>query len=215
MRTWIAYELSKSKPGNMTPGVSKETLDAMTLEWFKRIVEKLRNGSYKFQDIRRIHIPKKPGSTDLHPLGIGYKVVQRALSMALSIVYEPTFLTNIIYSHGFRPNRGCHTALNQVRLQFANCHWVIESDIRKCFDELDHQVMLNLIARKIQCPTTLSLIESAIKAGYLNIPHTPYSNNLNETRVLLTISDPHKVAYLVLCCVTFIFTKCHLYYGLG
>lgn len=162
-----AYELSKSKPGNMTPGVTKETLDAIDLAWFKRIQVQLMNGTYEFQDIRRIHIPKKPGSTDLRPLGIGSprdKVVQRALSMALSMVYEPTFLTN---SHGFRPNRGCHTALNQVRMQFANCHWVIESDIRKCFDVLDHQVMLHLIARRINCPTTLALIESALKAGYI------------------------------------------------
>ena len=162
-----AYESIKSKPGNMTPGVGSETLDEMSNQWFQRISDQLLAGEYNFQDIRRIYIPKKIGSKDMRPLGIRSprdKVVQKALETTLQLVFDPTFLNT---SHGFRPNKGCHSALNQVRMQFAHVHWIIESDIRKCFDRIDHQILLGIISRRISCPITLTLIESAFKAGYI------------------------------------------------
>jgi retron-type reverse transcriptase len=71
------------------------------------------------------------------------------------------------FSHGFRPSKGCHSALNQVRIQFNHCRWVIESDICKCFDTIDHDIFLKIINKKIQCQKTIKLLESALKAGYL------------------------------------------------
>lgn len=89
--------------------------------------------------------------------------MQKALLLVLTIIFEPTFLKN---SHGFRPNRGCHSALNQVRMEFGSCRWVIESDIRKCFDRIDHEVFINILKRRITCSTTIALINTALKAGY-------------------------------------------------
>jgi RNA-directed DNA polymerase len=77
-----AYELIKSNPGNMTPGVTKETLDGIDLDWFAHIQTQLLRGTYKFKDIRRVHIPKKKGSKETRPLGVSSprdKVVQKVL----------------------------------------------------------------------------------------------------------------------------------------
>lgn len=93
------------------------------------------------------------------------KIVEKALQLALSIVYEQCFSP---HSHGFRPSRGCHSALNQVRMEFAHCRWIIESDIRKCFDYINHKILLSIISRKITCPITLELVDSALKAGYID-----------------------------------------------
>lgn len=148
-----AYEKIKSKPGN-------QTLDAIDNKWFARMEKELQQGTYKFKNIRRVYIDKPKGK-EKRPLGISSprdKVVQRALAQALSRVYEPVFLN---YSHGFRPGKGCHSALNQVRMQFNHSRWVIESDIRKCFDTIDHETMLKIVQRKINCPKTLNLLHSA------------------------------------------------------
>jgi group II intron reverse transcriptase/maturase len=158
-----AYELIKSNPDNMTKGVSPETLDGMDLAWLERIQKQLQNGTYRFQRIRRV---KKDGST--RPIGVTSprdKVVQRALTLALSLLYESQFHKE---QHG---NKGCHSALNQVRMTFADCTWVLQTHIRKCFytaGSIDHQVLLELISRRVSCPITLSLIESALTAGYLD-----------------------------------------------
>ena len=173
----FAYEQIKSNPGNMTRGVEKETLDGINRNWFTKIRADLTSGKYRFRNIRRIFIPK-PGKKDLRPLGtkslplgsgIGSprdKVVQKALQLCLTAVFEPLFSKN---SHGFRPKKGCHSAFNQVRMQFAHCNWVIETDVRKCFDTIDHKILLQIIERRIPCQTTLRLIESAMAAGYVEV----------------------------------------------
>ena len=105
----IAYEKLKSKPGQMTPGVSPETLDGMSKEVLTDISSRLRDESFQFNPGRRIQIPKASGGT--RPLTIAPprdKLVQEAMRMILEAVFEPTFSNS---SHGFRPGRGCHTAL--------------------------------------------------------------------------------------------------------
>jgi retron-type reverse transcriptase len=112
----IAYNKLKSKPGQMTPGVSPETLDGMSLEVLENIVEKLKDESFQFKPARRVQIPKASGGT--RPLTIASprdKIVQEAIRMILEAIFEPTFSD---YSHGFRPQRGCHTALKAVRQDF-------------------------------------------------------------------------------------------------
>jgi len=112
----IAYEKLKSNPGQMTPGVKPETLDGMSLEVLQEIVEKLKNETFQFQPARRIEIPKASGGT--RPLTIASprdKIVQEAIIMILEAAFEPVFLD---CSHGFRPLRGCHTALKAVKQTF-------------------------------------------------------------------------------------------------
>ena len=172
-----AYEIIKSNVGYMTRGLDQETLDAIDRPWFERTSVAILNGKFKFKRIRRIHIPKPDGSQ--RPLGIASpreKIVQKALQLALNSVYEPIFVNS---SHGYRPNRGCHTALNEIRMKFSGCRWVVESDIRKCFDRIDHKVLLGIISKRITCPITLNLIYSALKAGYVDdIGNSVIANSL-------------------------------------
>ena len=90
----------------MTPGITPETLDDMTGEWFTETAELLRSGKFDFKPSRRIDIPKASGGT--RPLSIGTprdKIIQEAMRMILEAIYEPNFSD---YSHGFRPLRSCH-----------------------------------------------------------------------------------------------------------
>lgn len=111
-----AYENIKSKPGNMTPGVSPETLDGISKETFIEISENLKDESFQFSPSRRILIPKASGGS--RPLTIAPprdKIVQEAMRLVLEAVYEPLFSDT---SHGFRPKKGCHTALKRVSQEF-------------------------------------------------------------------------------------------------
>ena len=163
-----AYELIKSKPGNMTPGTCPETLDGISLEWIKTIQEQLKSGTYKTQPARRVWIPK-PGKREKRPLGIASpreKVVQKAMQIVLEQAYEPTFLNS---SHGFRPNRNCHSALQKIYLTFSGAQYIIEADISQCFDRISHKKLLSILSRKIRCDKTLKLIKSTLEAGYIDL----------------------------------------------
>lgn len=108
-----AYEKLKSKPGMMTPGVDRTTLDGISRVWFYEASEQLIKECYKFKPVRRILIPKANGKT--RPLGIGTpkdRIIQQAMKMVIEAILEPKFLES---SHGFRPMRGCHTALKELR----------------------------------------------------------------------------------------------------
>lgn len=111
-----AYHKLRSKPGNMTPGINPTTLDGMSIEVISEIIESLKDGTFKFQPGRRVYIPKANG--DKRPLTIAPprdKLVQECIRMILEVIYEPSFKEN---SHGFRPNRSCHTALKAARQKF-------------------------------------------------------------------------------------------------
>lgn len=115
---FAAYEKLKSKPlgGNMTPGIVPTTLDGMSEEVIEEIIEKIKNGTFNFQPGRRVHIPKANGKT--RPLTIAPprdKLVQEGIRMILEAIYEPAFSDN---SHGFRPNRSCHSALKMLNQKF-------------------------------------------------------------------------------------------------
>lgn len=114
----IAYE-KKSKPGNMTPGITPDTLDGMSSEVLGQISDSLKSESFQFSPARRIRIPKKSGGE--RPLTIAPakdKLVLEGMRMILEAIFEPTFLD---CSHGFRPLRSCHTALKAVKYQFVPC----------------------------------------------------------------------------------------------
>ena len=164
-----AYEVIKSKPGKITLGVDKQvTLYEISLSGLIRASEKLRKGKYQFLPARRTWIPK-PGKVEKHPLGIASpceKIIQKAVTLVQSLLYEPTFSSN---SHGFRPRRGCHTALKQVKTQFQNVTWVIEGDITKCFDTISHEILLNILKEKIKCKLTIKTIRRMLQAGYINL----------------------------------------------
>lgn len=111
-----AYELIRNKAGNMTPAVDMETLDGIDRKWFEDTSLALRQGTFKFREGRRVEIPKPRGGT--RPLTVGSprdKIVQKAVELVLSHVYEEKLKRFSDKVHGFRPNRSCHTALKQIK----------------------------------------------------------------------------------------------------
>ena len=160
----IAYHKLRSKPGNMTPGISPETLDGLSREWIDQTVESIRNESFQFTPSRRVNIPKPKGGT--RPLSIAAprdKIIQEIMRMILEAIFTPTFSKN---SHGFMANKGCHSALKQVYMQFKGVTWVIEGDISKCFDSIDHHKLMNIIEHKITDRRFTKLIWKSLRAGY-------------------------------------------------
>ena len=160
-----AYDKIARNRGALTVGTENDTADGMSRERIQRIIEKLRNERFNFRPARRIQIPKKSGGT--RPLGIPNftdKLVQEVLRMVLEAYYEPRFRDS---SHGFRPGRGCHTALANLQYKFKGAAWFIEGDIRGCFDNIDHEVLMTILARDIQDGRMLNLLRMGLEAGYL------------------------------------------------
>ena len=132
----LAYGRIYSNKGAMTPGVNGETADGMSMEKIERIIDVLRHERYRFSPVRRVYIPKKNGK--LRPLGMptwSDKLVGEVVRLILEAYYEPQFSD---HSHGFRPKRGCHTALTEVHRTWNGTTWFIEGDISQYFDSLDH-----------------------------------------------------------------------------
>jgi group II intron reverse transcriptase/maturase len=160
-----AYGRLYSNHGAMTPGVDGETVDGMSLGKIERIIDALRHERYRFQPVKRTYIPKKNGKK--RPLGLpswSDKLVGEVIRLLLEAYYEPRFSDS---SHGFRPGRGCHTALTEVVNTWAGANWFIEGDISDCFGSLDHDVMLGILGEKIHDNRFLRLLRHMLKAGYL------------------------------------------------
>lgn len=161
----LAYGRIYSNHGAMTPGVTQETADGMSLAKINAIIDAIRYERYRFSPVRRIYIPKKNGK--LRPLGLptwSDKLVGEVLRLLLEAYYEPQFSD---HSHGFRPRRGCHTALREVANTWYATTWFIEGDISDCFGSLDHDVMITTLAEKIHDNRFLRLLRNMLKAGYL------------------------------------------------
>jgi group II intron reverse transcriptase/maturase len=149
----------------MTPGVTGETVDGMSLAKIGAIIDALRGERYRWRPVKRIYIPKKNGKQ--RPLGLptwSDKLVAEVVRLLLEAYYEPQFSGR---SHGFRPGRGCHTALGEVVAVWKGTHWFIEGDISDCYRSLDHDLMVGILAEKIHDGRFLRLIGHMLKAGYL------------------------------------------------
>ena len=161
----LAYGRIYSNKGAMTPGVIGETVDGMSLGKIDRIIDAMRHERYRFSPARRIYIPKKNGK--LRPLGLptwSDKLVGEVVRLLLEAYYETTFSDR---SYGFRPRRGCHTALRTVAETWTGTTWFVEGDVSDCFGSLDHQVMLDTLAEKIHDNRFLRLLRNMLQAGYL------------------------------------------------
>lgn len=163
----LAYGRLYSNKGAMTPGATGETVDGMSLGKIGHVIDALRHERYRWSPARRVYIPKGRGSSKLRPLGLppwSDKLVGEAIRLLLEAYYEPTFSDS---SHGFRPRRGCHTALRDVANTWTGTVWLIEGDIAQCFDRLDHAVMLRILDERIHDNRFLRLVHNMLKAGYM------------------------------------------------
>lgn len=161
----IAYDNIYANQGNMTEGTDGKTIDGMSLERIDNLIEKLKDESYQPKPAKRVYIPKKNG--DKRPLGIPSfddKLIQEVVRMILESIYEPKFSDK---SHGFRPNKSCHTALTYIKNAFNRTKWFVEGDIKGFFDNIDHQILINILKRHIDDEKFIRLIWKFLKAGYL------------------------------------------------
>ncbi len=186
-----AYGRIYANDGAMTPGSTPETADAMSLATIYQIIDDLHHERYRWTPVRRTYVKKKNGK--LRPLGLPTwtdKLLQEVIRSLLEAFYEPQFSDA---SHGFRPSRGCHTALSQIEYAWKGTHWFIEGDIKACFDQLDHQVLLTILAEKIHDARFLRLIKSLLQAGYLEEWH--YHTTLSGAPQGSLCKSLHKLPY--------------------
>lgn len=173
----IAYERIHAKQGNMTPGTDGKTIDQMSISRITNLIEKLRDESYQPNPAKRLYIPKKNGK--LRPLGVPSfddKMVQEVVRMILEAIYEGYFEDT---SHGFRPRRSCHTALSSIQKGFSGTKWFIEGDIKGFFDNIDHDILIEIMKERIADERFLRLIRKFLKAGY--IEDWTYNNTYSGT----------------------------------
>lgn len=159
-----AYHKIKSNPGNMTPGTDDTTLDGFSLKAVEDMEQSLRNETFQFKPVRREYIPKKNGK--MRPLGVPSprdKIIQEAMKSLLEAIYEPIFCYT---SHGFRPYKGCHSALKQTST-WNGFTWCIEGDIKGFFDNVDHKILETLLCKRIQDQQFIDLYWKLVKAGYV------------------------------------------------
>ena len=172
-----AYKNIAKSQGSMTAGADGMTLDDMTDARIARIIASLKDHSYQPNPARREYIAKQNNPAKKRPLGIpstNDKLIQEIVRMMLNAIYEPTFLDN---SHGFRPQKSCHTALLSVQANFNGVKWVIEGDIQACFDSFDHHVLIDILKRRIRDEQFIDLMWKMLRAGYMEqwVYHDTYA----------------------------------------
>lgn len=169
-----SYHKRYANPGNMTKGVSGLTIDGYSEERAANLRELLRENRYEPTPVRRVYIPKANGK--MRPLGIpdtNDKQVQDVWRMILEALYEPLGPLEEIpngfkdSSHGFRPKRSCHTALKEIQKKWTGVKWFIEFDIEGFFDNIDHDIMIKLLEKKIDDWKFLRIIKKMLEAGYM------------------------------------------------
>jgi group II intron reverse transcriptase/maturase len=164
---WEAAERVLDRSRNKAPGV-----DGITTRQFRKglagklehLRQELKRGTYQPQPVRQVMIPKANGK--MRALGIPClrdKIVQEAIRMALEPIFEVEFHDN---SYGFRPHRNTHHAVFRCQqLMRSGFTWVIEGDVKACFDEISHKAILGALREKVQDNKFLDLIRRFLKAG--------------------------------------------------
>ena len=162
---YIAYQNLYANKGATTKGVDNDTADGFSKKYVEQLIHEIETGGYKPKPVRRISIPKKNGKT--RPLGIPSfkdKLLQEVIRMILEAIYEPIFCKE---SHGFRPKRSCHTALNAIKRDFTGTVWFIEGDIQGCFDNINHEILIKVLSTKIKDSKFINIIRLFLKSGYM------------------------------------------------
>lgn len=172
----LAYKNIYAHEGNMTKGTDGETIDGMSLKRIDDLIAKMRDESYQPKPSRRTYITKKDGKRK-RPLGIPAfidKLVQEVIRMILEAIYEGSFEN---CSHGFRHDRSCHTALDQIQTRFTGAKWFIEGDIKGFFDNIHHDILIDILKERISDDRFIRLIRKFLKAGYIEdwVYHKTYS----------------------------------------
>lgn len=175
----LAYHRIRPNPGAMTPGTQSQTADEFSNSRVYSLSERLANGTYNFPDVRRKWTPKPGKGTPKfgkdpknliesgRPLGLpdfDAKVVQAAINIILTEIYEPEF-DALNVSFGFRPKRGCHDSIKDIPAKTQGMKTAIEGDIKGAFNNLRHKTLIRLLSRRILEKKFLALILKCCEAG--------------------------------------------------
>lgn len=159
-----AYARIYRNAGAMTKGMTQETADGMSVGKIEDLIDLVRHERFRWTPVRRTYIPKANGK--MRPLGISTwsdKLLQESMRRLLDAYYELQFSD---LSHGFRPGRGCHTALHRIYKTWKSVKWFIEGDIKGCYDNINHEVLLSILHEKIHDGRFIELVRGALQAGY-------------------------------------------------
>ena len=158
--------VKRNKGAAGVDGMTVDELDAYFAQHREEIKAQISAGEYKPSPVRRVYIPKANGKK--RPLGIPTvvdRVVQQMVAQILSLGYDKYFSEN---SYGFRPNRDAHQAIGKA-LEYLNegCEWVIDLDIEKYFDTVNHDKLISILRERINDAKTLRLIRQFLRAGVM------------------------------------------------
>ena len=177
--------IKKNKGASGIDGMEVKELDEYLSKHLDEIKEQIRNKKYSPKPVKRVEIPKPDGG--VRNLGVPTVVdrfVQQAIAQVLTPIYEPKFSES---SYGFRPNRCCEMAI-QKALEFMNdgYQWVVDIDLEKFFDNVNHDKMISLIMKDVKCGEIVSLINKFLKSGIMiddeykeSVIGTPQGGNLS------------------------------------
>jgi RNA-directed DNA polymerase len=168
--SWLveAYKQTRKDGAPGVDGQTAEDYGRSLVDNLESLLDRAKSGAYRAPPVRRVRIPKGTG-TETRPLGVPTledKVLQRAVVLALEPIYEQDFLP---CSYGFRPGRSAHQALQalwQQTMALGGC-WLVEVDIRKFFDTLDHAHLRTLLRQRVRDGVLLRLIDKWLQAGVL------------------------------------------------
>ena len=175
----IAYDEVKK---NAAVGLDNVGGSNVTLSGLRTLSKELSSEQYKCIPVRRLYIDKPQGGK--RPLGVPStrdKIVQRAVQILLQPAFEHNFSE---HSHGFRPNKSCHTALSAIRKQGNRTTWFIELDLVKTFDKIHHVLLMNEIKVRIVDQQMIDLIHKMLKVGYINL------HNLSDSKIEMVEGTP-------------------------
>src|SRR3954467_4025393 len=167
---WLreAYRRTRKDGAPGVDGQSAEQYAEHLEENLQSLLDRAKSGRYRAPPVRRVHIPKGDG-TETRPIGIPTfedKVLQRAVAMVIGEVYEQSFYD---FSYGFRPGRSAHQMLQTLRNTAVHQAggWIVEVDIKKFFDTVDHTHLRTILCRRIRDRVLLRLIGKWLNAGVL------------------------------------------------
>ena len=166
----LEMAIRKVKQNKGAPGVDKMTVQEVE-QWFEQyreeLISKIMNKQYRPMPVKRVYIPKPNGKQ--RPLGIPTvvdRVIQQAVAQVLNTIYEPIFSE---HSYGFRPKRSAHMAMEEVINSLNERYeWIIDLDIEKFFDTVNHDKLISILRENVNDATTLHLVRAYLRAGVLD-----------------------------------------------
>lgn len=180
-------KISKNK-GALTEGTQDEkVIQLFGLEKAKIIANNIKQNKYKFKPVKRTWVPK-PGKTKKRPIDVptqSDRIVQEAIRGILEAIYEPVFIEfgkktkNLSNNYGFRPNKSCWSAIEKLKLHSRRCNIVLEGDIVSAYSNVNHDILLKILSRRIKDKKFLKLLKDMLKSGIMD--QGRFEHSLNGT----------------------------------